>query len=539
MKWELFFIVSFLFIISSCTSYEKKGDQESLKNNWLDAIKLYQNAYNEDPSNPLLPSKIEKAKDNGADYYFAKGIEFVSLEQYDEAIQNFAHSFQLRPRENTKIELEKSKVARIKKMSQHLTQKAIVLFEEKKLTQSQKCLLQALEYVPENTLAKQTLFDVEREKNRVVPLLNVAEELLLGNKWEESSFKYQEILNVWSDNDKAIDGLKQCKRHLDYEKYYQQGEEAIVIKNWNTALSAFEKAAKCILTPEVQQKIQICKPYVQSHDSLEDAKASLNKNMLSRAKIKSEESLSFNSNNIEASELLEKVIKLQEKTEVYKSSIQDSLQKQNWKEAIDFCHKILNIWCDNHEIQKILNHCQKILLEKNNYLIIIHSAIILPFKPMTKEPWDGLPGQIVSDASEIVTKISKLAGPKAFLFTKTSEIIASVSNRLIAKPDCFPIISINGLQYGGILYKVQDELFPVWNIKINLFSVSKTDNSIFSITVYDEDLMNHDIVGNYQMTLGDLVSKEGAQTIVSFNNENGNTNIPSALLGLKISVTKQ
>ncbi len=530
-QWVVCFICVMLV---GCSSYEKKADKLAAKNNWIKAVKMYQLASTEDPENVIVAKKLSLAKEQGADYYYSHGYRSAAMDNYSEAIEFFSLSLQLRPDEKTRLELDKAKKGRTKQKSQLLTQKGINLLNQSRLTEAYTSLLQALNYIPDNELAQNKLSEVKQKQESVTETLSEAESLLVDQKWQKAGSKYDEVLSTWSDNSVAIEGRKVVDRHLDYEKYFEMGEKELALLHWEKAFFAFTEASNRIETPEVKEKINICLPYVKSIRFVKKTKDSLQESKLTSAEEYAHQAISFNPQNTEASRLKEEILGQQKKANIYFLKANQAKENQEWESAIEFYQATLRLWSDYTLAEQGLTECQQALNQKSNYRITLHGAVILPFKPIAQTPWDGLAGGRVSGAGAFIAYLAKVSGPANAIVAEISNEILTMANRGTAAPDCYPIISVEGQRVGGEGYKDQDDYLPNWNLAIDAYNVSKLDNRIVDISIYDSDLSNNDNVGSYQIELGDLLKKEGVQNILCFSPGN----IDTGILVLKISVQR-
>lgn len=170
-----------------------------------------------------------------------------------------------------------------------------------------------------------------------------------------------------------------------------------------------------------------------------------------------------------------------------------------------------------------------------DYVLTIHSAVVLPFKPVSRKAWDGL-GQLIEHTDKILDGLSYFLTPQGVAFAKLSTGIAQITQGGTAAPDCYIQVVIGNQVFGGRHYRQQDDHVPVWNLRIKLSQFTKSANQIVNIIVRDADLKDDDNVGSYQLRLGDLLGREGVHEIPLFSSRKLHAD---GLLALKVSVERQ
>lgn len=170
-----------------------------------------------------------------------------------------------------------------------------------------------------------------------------------------------------------------------------------------------------------------------------------------------------------------------------------------------------------------------------DFRITIHGALVLPFKPQSKLPWDGNGGAL-DGADELLKSLGGFTGPQGIALAGLTASVLQLGNTAMQAPDCFVIIRVGDQEFGGIATADQDDYQPTWNIGFDVRGVTSSDKRIVSVEVSDNDVLDPDNVGSHQFTLGDLVAKEGPREIPLFSPDGSLQ--ASGLLCLKVSVER-
>jgi len=150
-----------------------------------------------------------------------------------------------------------------------------------------------------------------------------------------------------------------------------------------------------------------------------------------------------------------------------------------------------------------------------NYRVTINSAVVLPFKPGSKMPWDGF-GGAVADAD----KLLKSLGGLAELSQGQASLVGEVTKLAIAgtaAPDCYIIARVGDLVWHNRDQRDENDLHPTWNFPLTFPQRNAFDRTILRLEVRDRDLEEDDNVGEFQVSVGELIQKPGERTFQLFN----------------------
>ena len=123
------------------------------------------------------------------------------------------------------------------------------------------------------------------------------------------------------------------------------------------------------------------------------------------------------------------------------------------------------------ESEHVLYRLERI--QPADYVLTVHGATILPFKPQSRRPWDGL-GAAVADANVLIAGFGKMLGPQGAAAELAPALLGLVSKGTDA-PDCYPVLSVSGVQFGGVALVDQDDLMPTWDLMLPFPRVTRAD----------------------------------------------------------------
>ncbi|MHC4821382.1 MAG: hypothetical protein ACYTDX_06650 [Planctomycetota bacterium] len=168
----------------------------------------------------------------------------------------------------------------------------------------------------------------------------------------------------------------------------------------------------------------------------------------------------------------------------------------------------------------------------HSYEVTVHSAAILPYDPETETPWDG-PSVRIKDAARLLAGLISLFVDGGFAVSIAADYIVRTVSATLEPPDCTLAVLVGDVLHGDPEAAVEDSYHPSWDLS---FTVRGTtgDPRVTTIEVADEDLVDHDAVGSWQITVGDLVSTSGVREIQLLNADG--TLLAGGIAGLRISV---
>ena len=170
-----------------------------------------------------------------------------------------------------------------------------------------------------------------------------------------------------------------------------------------------------------------------------------------------------------------------------------------------------------------------------DYLITIHGAVVLPFKPVDRTTWDGTGPDPLPEAGGFLAALAQWIHAGGSAMVRAAEMVARWAQAGIEAPDCYPEVVLEGKTWGGPELADQDDFLPAWDLRIPIRG-STSDDRVLSIRVRDADLSDDDNVGAWETTVGELLAYPGVREI-AFVDREGRTEA-GGIVALRISVER-
>ncbi len=167
-------------------------------------------------------------------------------------------------------------------------------------------------------------------------------------------------------------------------------------------------------------------------------------------------------------------------------------------------------------------------------VITIQGAVILPAKPVSGKPWDGLGGG--ADVSKFGKELALLATTNP-LVTSAASLLSGAVSRGSAAPDCFVVVEVDGHMFGGEGTFDQDDFLPHWGLRFTLPYTAASDGRLVTVTIRDRDLEDHDNVGTAHLSVAELVRRAELGHLRFFD-ETG-TLLAGGIVELDVSVERK
>jgi tetratricopeptide (TPR) repeat protein len=149
-----------------------------------------------------------------------------------------------------------------------------------------------------------------------------------------------------------------------------------------------------------------------------------------------------------------------------------------------------------------------------DWVVTVHGAVILPFTPVDREPWDGPPDATVPSAAAagLLGDLARLADMEIFSLARAATVVVAWARSSIEPPDTYPRVLVGDRAFGGAELADDDDFQPVWNLRIPVHATTR-DGRPFSVDVRDEDLADDDNVGSWATTLGAILAGPAVQDL--------------------------
>jgi len=167
-------------------------------------------------------------------------------------------------------------------------------------------------------------------------------------------------------------------------------------------------------------------------------------------------------------------------------------------------------------------------------VVTVHGAVVLPTKPVSGLPWDGIGG--ARDAARLAEAVA-LLGAIDPVTTSAASVLGSLFSKGTAAPDCFVTVTVDGKHFGGEVTVDQDDFLPQWGIRFLMPYATQIDPRIVTIEVRDRDLSDHDNVGAVHLTVAELAERSSKGRL-RFYDEHGKLSA-DGILELDVSVERK
>lgn len=171
----------------------------------------------------------------------------------------------------------------------------------------------------------------------------------------------------------------------------------------------------------------------------------------------------------------------------------------------------------------------------SDWILTVHGAVVLPFKPVEKTAWDGPGSAPVPGADAFLSMLAKGIYDPGPSMIRAGDLVARWATQAVEAPDCYPEVTLDGKTTGGPDLEDQDDFLPAWHLRVPLRGTS-SDDRVISILVRDADVHDDDNVGSWQTTVGDLICRPGVREVMFVDRE-GRT-AAGGIVALRISVER-
>lgn len=161
-------------------------------------------------------------------------------------------------------------------------------------------------------------------------------------------------------------------------------------------------------------------------------------------------------------------------------------------------------------------HARLLAIEPGTYIITLNSAVILPFQPGSKRPWDGGAARQVRGADDLLRELATFAAPQVEIADLGGPTFRRISAHHDA-PDCYPLMKIGRRVEGGPHCARDNDLRPSWNLQMRVDDANAFDKRVLHVRVLDKDARDSDHVGSFHVPLADLILHPGVQVIRFFD----------------------
>ncbi|MFH0797175.1 MAG: hypothetical protein V2A65_09005, partial [Candidatus Omnitrophota bacterium] len=287
------------YLNSKALNYGNQQDWDNLVKCLEEIVEIDEN-YRIDRNLPIAKERLIKAREKAADFHFKKGLDFASQTDLVRSVQE---------------------------------------------------LTIAHNYSPENVDIKKTLEEItatkkEREEKRESGLCYQKGEGFVSEKdWYRALNEFQEALQFNPEDKSARDKVSEVKGKIEEaEGYYSQANDLFSRKEWNKAISCFEKTLE--ISPFHPKGIAIKKAIEDAKEEITRAEITraeaccrqgenyLSEMNWSRALNEFREALKIDPNSVTALNRIPKIEKVIKISEEYYHEGMDFLGQKKWEKAI-------------------------------------------------------------------------------------------------------------------------------------------------------------------------------------------------------------
>ncbi len=400
------------------------------------------------------------------------------------------------------------------------------------------------------------------------------------NNWEVAIINYQRAMRASSDPDELQHlkaRLEECQTRAGAE-HFAAAQDLVGIGDYPKALAHAERAFRYTPTPEVQALLRDLRSR-ESARLLALGKAALESQQWDQAVRRFQRAQELLPTEEGAALLVRAVAERQKYHAAEFLRLEDEaleeLHQRNWSAAAELYraahhhgkseqsvlqHRFATRMaeaerllaegpCDSHRAELVARVYEEALgcgydtayvqarlemVEPREYMITIHSAVILPFKPGSQQPWDGIAVRRVRGADELLRGLGTFAAPGVEIALLGGRAFQRMSSTREA-PDCYPIVKLGEQVYGGPDCAREDDLRPTWNLQFRVIA-NGLDPRVLGLQVLDRDLKSSDRVGSWKVPLTELIMDPGTRVIRLFD-ERGRLQA-DGLLAVKVTTTR-
>lgn len=149
-RWFIFLIIA-LGTLTSCSSVVEIAESNVSRNEWKKAIKIYEEALQEDPEDIEIRLRLQRIKLIASDYFYQRGLEAYEQKQYDRAIHEYKTGLDIRPK-NDKI-LQAMRITTESKEAEETFREAIRHINAGRKEQGKSLLERTLVLKPDHKMA--------------------------------------------------------------------------------------------------------------------------------------------------------------------------------------------------------------------------------------------------------------------------------------------------------------------------------------------------------------------------------------------------
>jgi tetratricopeptide (TPR) repeat protein len=171
-----------------------------------------------------------------------------------------------------------------------------------------------------------------------------------------------------------------------------------------------------------------------------------------------------------------------------------------------------------------------------DYKITLHEGVVLPFKPDTQAPWDGLGSKRVEQAADIMSALSLFSGGQSAIVGQAGEVVVGRIQSQVEPPDTYLVVTYGDKALGSRDQAQEDSYRPAWQLSFMLHGCPSDEGTV-SFTVLDRDLEQDDRVGAFQLSMSELLSETGVKELY-FVTKDGELRA-GGLVGLRLSVQRK
>lgn len=162
ISYRVILVLLLTVSLAACSGHMTRGDKFARKNEWGDALREYQTAHNDDPSNIEITSRLREAEIRAADSYYHKGMLELSKGNNDAALELFQQGLQAMPANDKLAKAQQDVVNR--KESSSLYKEALGLLDAGRRSEAKTKLVKALELYPDHKDALTKLAEVKQQE---------------------------------------------------------------------------------------------------------------------------------------------------------------------------------------------------------------------------------------------------------------------------------------------------------------------------------------------------------------------------------------
>ena len=243
-------VVLLLFGCATGRPAFERGNASAEENQWEEAIEYYQEAIREEPDNLDYQAALEKAKKEGAKFYYAKAAKIlespdITLENLQEAISELQKAIDLSPDDLLIVDAVQRSLDDKRSLEVMIDSHFRKGLEEGNNRRWEEALREYEVALKMNPSSVRIRAKVEEAKDSLaLDHYNSAISFQKEEKWEEAISEFEKVLGVRPDHPGALRELERSRVEFEISEHLKAGEQYFAIKEWDKVIEELEAVLK-------------------------------------------------------------------------------------------------------------------------------------------------------------------------------------------------------------------------------------------------------------------------------------------------------